>query len=334
MRPETEMEAAGNVCRAAIIQHPPVFLNLDQSLKRACSLIAETAAAGAQVIAFPETWLPGYPVWVDSAPGACLWDSAPARILYRLLTENSMEIPGPQLDQLRAAAHKAGAHVVMGVHERRGGTLFNTMVFIHRDGEQVRLHRKLVPTYTERLVWGRGDGSTLQALSTEFGPLGGLICWEHWMPMARAATHTHGEAIHVAQWPGVNDLHMLASRHYAFEGRCFVLAAGTHLTRGDVLAGARSLAAPDDRALDLLASIPGDDDTLLQGGGSAVIGPDSTLVAGPLSGPGVVFADLLLDRLAEARMVLDTDGHYSRPDVFQLHVNGRPQRNVTFTTDP
>lgn len=321
-------------CKVAVVQHPPVFLNLAASMEKACSLIADAAAAGAQVIAFPETWLPGYPVWVDSAPGACLWDSPPARALYRMLTDNSLEIPGPQLDRLQSAAHDAGAHVVMGVHERRRGTLFNTMVFIHSDGVQFRLHRKLVPTYTERLVWGRGDGSTLQVLPTEFGPLGGLICWEHWMPLARAATHAHGETIHVAQWPGVNDLHLLASRHYAFEARCFVLAAGTHLTRGDVLAGARTLAAPDDGALELLASIPGDDDTVLQGGGSAVIGPDSTVLAGPLSGTGVLFFDLHLDRLAEARMVLDTDGHYSRPDIFRLQVDVRPQRNVTFESDP
>lgn len=323
-----------SICRVAVVQHPPVFLNLEESLDRACGLIAEAASAGARVIAFPETWLPGYPVWVDSAPGACLWDSAPARALYRMLTENSMEIPGPQLDRLRSAAHEAGAHVVIGVHERRGGTLFNTMVFIHRDGEQFRLHRKLVPTYTERLVWGRGDGSTLQTLPTEFGTLGGLICWEHWMPLARAATHALGEAIHVAQWPGVNDLHMLASRHYAFEGRCFVLAAGTHLTRGDVLTGASSVAGAEEEALALLASIPGDHDTVLQCGGSAVIGPDAALLAGPFSGPGVVFADLHLELPAEARMVLDTEGHYSRPDIFDLRVDTRPHQNVTFTTKP
>jgi predicted amidohydrolase len=325
-----------DVTRAAIIQHPPVFLNLRASLARAAELVAEAAAQGAQVVAFPETWLPGYPVWLDAAPGAALWEHAPAKALYRLLADNALTLDGPALVELRALAQRHAVHLVMGAHERLGATLYNALLLLHADGEQVVIRRKLKPTYTERLVWGQGDGSTLGTLALDGGVLGGLrlggmICWEHWMPLLRAAMHAQLETIHVAQWPSVHDLHLLASRHYAFEGQCFVLAAGCVLSRGDVLAGARSLGAAAEAALPLLESIPGDDATLLMTGGSAVIGPDSKLVAGQLIGePGILLADLDLGRVIEGRLVLDTNGHYSRPDVFSLHVDTRPQPGVVF----
>ena len=259
------------ICRVAIVQHPPVFLNLPASIERACTLTAEAAAQGAQVIVFPETWLPGYPVWLDEAPGAGLWNHAPATALYRLLAENALTIPGPHFARLQACAH-----------ERAGGTLYNTTINFSRDGATFRVHRKLMPTYTERLLWGQGDGSTLAPLDTEFGPLGGLICWEHWMPHARAAMHAQREMIHTAQWPTVREMHLVASRHYAFEGWCFVLAAGTVLTKGEMLAGFDSLARPSETgARALLPSIPGNDATLLQRDGNAIIAPDGTILAGP-----------------------------------------------------
>ena len=175
--------------RVAVIQHPPVFLNLDASLRRAEGLVAEAAAGGAKLVAFPETWLPGYPVWLDEAPAAALWDHPGARELYQLLAEQSLVLPGPHLERLRAMAGRHGVNLVMGAHERKGGTLYNVMVFLSADGERWSLHRKLMPTYTERLIWGQGDGSTLATLETGFGTVGGLICWEHWMPLCRAAMH-------------------------------------------------------------------------------------------------------------------------------------------------
>jgi nitrilase len=168
-------------------------------------------------------------------------------------------------------------------------------------------------------------------METEWGNLGGLICWEHWMPLARAAMHAKKEAVHVAQWPWVRGLHQLASRHYAFEGQCFVIAAGCVLSKGDVLAGFHSLGVDDDQGLDLLEALPGDDEDLLMKGGSAVIGPDYRYVVEPLwEEPGVVYAELDLGLITEGHMLLDTDGHYSRPDVFRLEVNDRPQTNVTY----
>ncbi len=151
------------------------------------------------------------------------------------------------------------------------------------------------------------------------------------MPLARAAMHAKGEVIHVAQWPSVHDLHQLASRHYAFEGQCFVIAAGSVLTKGEIIEGFRSLGKADSEALELLEALPGDDDKLIMKGGSAVIGPDSRYVAGPIFEEAcIIYAELELDRITEGHLVLDTDGHYSRPDIFHLEVNDEPQRNVTF----
>jgi nitrilase len=317
--------------KVAIVQHPPVFLNLEESLIKACALIEEAAEQGVKVVAFPETWLPGYPVWLDSASNAALWDHPPSKALFRLLFENAMSVPGRHLDRLLEVASTTGSYLVMGVHERQGGTLYNTTLYIDRDGQGFKLHRKLVPTYTERLVWGRGDGSTLSVLDTDYGVLGGLICWEHWMPLARAAMQAKYETIHVAQWPSVQDLHQLASRHYAFEGGCFVLAAGCVLSRADVLEGYRSLGLPDDAGIEILKAIPGQDDDLMMSGGSAVIGPDAGYLAGPVfDEAGIVYAEIRPEHITERHLVLDTSGHYARPDVFHLEVNDRPRTRVVF----
>ena len=319
--------------KVAVIQHAPVFLNLDESVEKACGLIEQAAGEGANVIAFPETWLPGYPVWLDFAPQAALWDHPPAKALYRLLVDNSVEMPGRHLERLLATARKTGTYVIMGMHERRGGTLYNTMVYIDKGGQEFQLHRKLIPTYTERMVWGRGDGSTLGVFTTEYGNLGGLICWEHWMPLARAAMHAQSETVHVAQWPAVKDLHQLASRHYAFEGQCFVVAAGCVLTRRDVIEGFHSLGRSGSQAIQLLEAMPGEEQDFILTGGSAVIGPDSRYVAGPVfDQPDVIIAEIDPGRISEGHLVLDTQGHYARPDVFHLEVDDRPQTNVTFAS--
>jgi predicted amidohydrolase len=317
----------------AVIQHAPVFLNLEACLDRAQTLVAEATGQGAQVVVFPETWLPGYPVWLDYAPEAALWDHAPARALYRLLVENSMVVAGRHFDHLLSIARKNGVHLVVGAHERLGGSLYNTMILAHRDGQTFQIHRKLVPTYTERLIWGRGDGSTLSVLPTEHGNLGGLICWEHWMPLARTAMHAMGETLHIAQWPAVKELHQLASRHYAYEGQCFVAAAGSILSRGDVLDGFDSLERPPAEARQLLEAIPGNAGSLLLRGGSAVIAPDAGYIQEPVfDRPCIVHAEIQPQLIAEGHLVLDTQGHYARPDVFSLHVDDRPQSGVSFTS--
>ena len=309
--------------RATAVQEPPVFLDLEKSVDKACELIARAAKEGASLIVFPETWLPGYPIWLDVAPGAGLWAYEPATAVYRQLFVNSVEVESTAVSRLCQASRAAGATVVMGVNERDGGTLYNTILYLGADGTVLGKHRKLMPTYTERLVWGLGDGSTLTVVDTPHGRVGGLICWEHWLPLVRQAMHAQQELVHIAQWPTVKEMLLVASRSYAFEGRCFVVAAGTVLQK-------RDLAHLD---LALFDEIPGDDDTLLMRGGSAIIAPNGDCMAGPLSDrPGLVSAVIDPAQWIDGRLTLDVVGHYGRPDVFQLQVNTMPQEHIKFQT--
>src|SRR6266446_156694 len=194
--------------RVAAVQAAPVFLDLRGSVEKAVQLIGEAAGRGARLVAFGETFLPGYPAWLDLCPGAAIWDHAPAKKAFARLLENSVVIPGPETERLAEAARSHGVVGVIGVHERvRGGpghgTLYNTQVIFGSDGAILSRHRKLVPTHAERLVWGPGDGGGLEAVETSAGRVGTLICWEHWMPLARQALHESAEEIHVANWPTV-----------------------------------------------------------------------------------------------------------------------------------
>ena len=304
---------ARRIVRVAIAQAAPVFLNLEESVEKAVRLTAEAAAKGARVVAFGETWLPGYPAWLDLCPGAASWDHPPAKRAHARLVENSAVIPGPETDRLCAAAREHAVVLVIGVHERVAagpghGTLYNAQLVVGPDGTILSRHRKLVPTHAERLVWGPGDGGGLEAVATPAGRVGTLICWEHWMPLARQAMHESAEEIHVACWPTVRDMYQVASRHYAFEGRCFVLAAG-------LITAARDL--PSD--LELPPDLKGRPDALVCAGGSSIIAPDGALLAGPVfDREEILIADLDLGRIAEESMALDVTGHYNRPDVFQF----------------
>lgn len=303
------------------IQHPPVFLDLEQSVQKACDLISQAAQDGAKLIVFPETWLPGYPVWLDVAPGAALWGADAATAVYRRLYQNSVQMDSPAVQMLCQAAKSAQSVVVMGMNERDGGTIYNTILYIGAQGEILGKHRKLMPTYTERLVWGQGDGSTLTVVDTPVGRVGGLVCWEHWMPLARYAMHAQQELVHVAQWPTVSELHLIASRNYAFEGQTFVIAAGTVLQK-------RDLAHLD---LALFDEIPGEPDDFLMRGGSTIIAPNVECLAGPLyEEAGMVSAEIVPERAIDGHLTMDVTGHYSRPDVFQLHVNTKAQKNVVW----
>lgn len=313
----------------AVVQAPPVFLNLAASLSRAEQLVRAAVRDGAAIVAFPEAWLPGYPVWLDESPGAALWDHPPAGALFRRLFENAPAFDGPEVAQLAELAAELRIDIVMGMHERRGASLYNSVLRVAPDAA-LFIHRKIMPTYGERLIWAGADGSTLRAWDTPHGPMGALICWEHWMPLARAAMHATGEAVHFALWPGLKEIHQINSRHYAFEGQCFVVAAGCVLTRDDVLAGFDSGPA-DPLARAMLEAVP-EDRLMLKGGGSAVFGPDGMFVAGPAGDSlETLHATIDFDQLAEGRLRLDTSGHYSRPDIFELRVNRAPARGVTFS---
>lgn len=315
----------------AIVQEPPVFLNLSASADKAVEHIRAAADGGANIVAFAECWLPGYPVWLDFAPGAALWDEPGAKALFRLLAENSVVVGDKYLRKFQALSKELGVFIVLGTHERDGATLYNTTFTFSPTLEAPLPHRKLVPTYTERLVWGRGDGSTLDTVETPWGVLGSLICWEHWMPLARAAMHAKKEFLHVAQWPIVKDMHQVASRHYAFEGRCAVAAAGSIMTKEEVVGGFRTLGQNEPEAQAMLESMPGDASDFIHNGGSALIAADGSYITEPVfDQTGLVKGDIDLDVRREAGQTLDTDGHYSRPDVFELTVNTQPQPGVKF----
>ena len=319
----------------AIVQEASVFLNLDASVEKAISHITEAAAAGADIITFAECWLPGYPVWLDFAPNAALWDDPGAKTLFRLLAENSVVAGDKYLARIQKLSTELGVYIVLGTHERAGATLYNTTFTFAPDADSPTPHRKLVPTYTERLVWGRGDGSMLKTVQTPWGMLGSLICWEHWMPFARAAMHAQHEFLHVAQWPIVKDMHQVASRHYAFEGRCAVAAAGSIMTKDEIVAGFNSLNVNEPEVHAMLASMPGDDGDFVHNGGSSIVGADGEYLASPVfDRPGTVSATIDLSMQREAWQTLDTDGHYSRPDIFELTVNTTPQPGVKFEDKP
>src|SRR5215211_5956526 len=227
------MTASSSTVRVAIVQ-AEVAPDLQRGLEIPNDQASEAARAGAALVTFPETWLPGYPAWLDVCRDAGLWDHPPVKAVYRRMAENSVVVDGASGHELGAIARRHRIAIVIGVVERvesgpARGTLFNTLLTYGPDGALLNHHRKLVPTYTERLVWGPGDANGIRAVDTPAGRVGGLVCWEHWMPLARQALHESGEDVHVAVWPTAHEMHQVASRHYAFEGRCFVLAAGSLL---------------------------------------------------------------------------------------------------------
>ena len=305
-----------NSVRVALIQARPVYYDRAKTVSKALSLISDAAGQGAQLAALPETFFPGYPAWLDYAVDYARWDHPPTKRLYARLAANSMALDSPELRQLREAAREHGIVIALGINERvakgRGNrSLYNSIVIIDADGAIRNHHRKLRPTYTEQLVWAAGDGAGLRAVDTAVGRVGGLICWEHWMPHARQALHISDESIHIALWPAVKEIHQIASRHYAFEGRVFVLAVGGIMPASDFPA-----------ELDLPDELRAQPEALLLNGGSAVIAPDGNYLVEPVyDQETILYADLDLTRIAEEQMTLDVTGGYARDDIFTFEVN-------------
>jgi nitrilase len=310
---------------AAVVQaEQPGGLAL--GLERTREQAAEAAGRGAELVVFPETWIPGYPTWIDYCRDAGLWDHAPVKTLFGRLVENSVVVGGESSSELAAIARELEITLVVGVSERVAGgpgrgTLFNSLLTFGPDGGLLNHHRKLTPTYTERLLWGPGDAAGLEAVDSPAGRIGGLICWEHWNPLARQVMHDSGEDVHVAVWSavvGANGMHQEASRCYAFEGRCHVLAAGQLMQAKDL---PRELEASP-------AKVTAPAQWLLRGG-SAIIAPDGSYLAGPLyEEPGILVAELDYRRNREEAMTLDVSGHYQRRELFDLAVRraNRPGR--------
>jgi len=300
--------------RVGVIQARPVYYDLPKTMEKALDLLADAHKQGAQLVTFGETWFPGYPVWLDICPNMGLWDHAPTKEVFAQLYNNALTVDGEAVGQLRQVAQDYKMVIVASINERvtqgRGyGTLYNSLLTIGADGNLLNHHRKLIPTYTERMVWGQGDAKGLGAVDTEVGRVGSLICWEHWMPLTRQAMHTSTEEIHIAVWPTALETHQLASRHYAFEGRTYVLCAGSIVKASDL---------PD--GLNTIESIKPED--YVQRGGSAIIAPDGMYIYEPVYDEEItLIADLDLNRIPQELMALDVTGHYSRPDIFDFSVN-------------
>jgi len=306
-----------NEIRAAVVQAGSCVFDTPRTIVKVQRLCRQSADAGAKLVVFPEAFIGGYPKGLDF--GARVGSrSAEGREDFRRYWDAAIAVPGPETAQLGeiAAAHQI--YLVIGVIEREVGTLYCTALFFAPDGRLVGKHRKLMPTAMERLIWGFGDGSTMPAISTDFGVLGAAICWENYMPLFRSAMYAKGVTLWCAPTVDDRETWAVTMQHVALEGRCFVLSACQHLLRSD---------CPEN-----YRAIQGDaPDTVLIRGGSIIISPLGKVLAGPLrDAEGILTAELDLDEIARAKFDLDTVGHYARPDVFSLTVDERPKPAVSY----
>ena len=293
---------------------------------------AEAAEAGARFVLFPEAFVGGYPWGLRF--GTAIGGRAPAgKALFGRYWASAITLPGPESDAIGAAARDAGVHLAVGVIERLPGhasTLYCTLAYYGPDGALLGIHRKLKPTAAERLVWGEGDGSTLPVIPTPFGRVGGLICWENYMPLARMTLYGKGVEFYLAPTADARDRWQATLRHIAVEGRCFVLGCNQFVTRADYPASLLDDPEVGDQARRELEEWPEE----LCPGGSVVVGPDGEVLAGPLLGrEGMLVVDLDPSMLARERLEFDVVGHYARPDIFRLQVDETPRQAVSFTPD-
>jgi nitrilase len=296
--------------KVACVQAEPVILDREATVDKLVRLVAETAGEGASLVVFPETFVSVYPssAWAKALAG---WSDERAKEAFALFAEQAVSVPGAAADRIGEAAREYGVWVVTGVTEvdpERPGTLYNSLLYHAPDGRLALRHRKLVPTNHERLVWGQGDGGGLRAIPTELGRIGGLICWENYMPLARFALYESGVEIYIASTADDGETWQSTIVHIARESRAFVVAP-SHFQR--------AAAYPDD--FPLRAELEGHD--VIGRGGSAVLAPDGSYLAGPLyDEEGVLYAELDPAVLRAERQRFDPAGHYHRPDVLRLKV--------------
>ena len=303
--------------RAAVVQNSAVVFNREATLEKAARLVKDAKREGAELVLFPEAFVSAYPKGLDF--GAVIGSRTPAgREDFRRYFDSAIEVPGPAVEFLAEVAGDHGVHLVIGVIERDGGTLYCTVLFFSPQGKFLGKHRKLMPTASERLVWGYGDGSTLPVFDTSLGKLGSVICWENYMPLLRTAMYAKGIQLYCAPTADDRDTWLATMQHIALEGRCFVLSACQFLLRGD---------CPDDYD----AAQGNDRDTVLMRGGSCIISPLGKVLAGPVFNQSqILVADLDMGEITRGKYDFDAIGHYARPDIFQLHVNERPAVPVVF----
>jgi len=299
----------------ACVQAAPVAFDVGQTLKKIGDLAADAARSGARLVLFPEAFVSAYPR--GARFGAAVGQrTAEGREQFRQYHASSIDVPGPAVDALSLIAHTNAIHLVVGVIERDGGTLYCSVLTFDNLGRYLGKHRKLMPTASERLVWGFGDGSTLPVFDTPLGRIGSVICWENYMPMLRAAMYAQGIQIYCAPTADGRPTWLPTMQHVALEGRCFVLSSNQFCRRSDY-------------PVDYLSDLPGDPDAIVSRGGSCIVGPLGNVLAGPLwDREGIVTAEIDIGEIARAQFDFDCVGHYSRPDVFSLTVDTREKRAV------
>jgi len=303
--------------KVAAVQAAPVVLDREATLEKLERLVAEAADLSARLIVLPEAFVPAYPTSPVFGLVFGGFSHPGAGPVFRRFSENCVEVPSPATERIGRAARKAKAWLCVGVNERtRTGTLHCTLLLFGPDGALVQVRRKLVPTHDERMVWGPGPPEAPRAVPTEFGPVGQLVCWENYMPLARFSLYESGERIHLAPTADASDGWQATLRHIALEGRVFVVSSNQYVTRADY---------PDDFELtDALARAP----EVLCRGGSAIVAPNGTYLAEPLYGrEGILTAELDLGLVTEGRQLLDVAGHYARPDALQLATPGQSHRS-------
>jgi nitrilase len=314
----------GESFTVAAVQAAYVLMDRDATTSKVEELIGSAAARGARLIVFPEVFVPGTPIWIDAVP---IWDGDEA--WFARLVDQAVVVPSPTTDRIGAAARAAGAYVVVGVDEREpyGTTIYNTILYFGPDGRLIDKHRKLMPTGSERTVWGMGDGSMLNVVPTELGRIGGLICWENYMPLARFHLYAQGVQVWLAPTLARGDGWIATMRHIAREGRVWVLGVNPCVRVDQIPAD-----FPDrDRVWRVMDE---DDAEWVEPGNTVICNPNGEVVAGPLRHEeGILTAEVDLTRVAETRRQFDPVGHYHRPDVFQLTVDTRPRRAVTLIRD-
>ncbi len=298
--------------KVAAVQATPVFLDREATIDKACDLIATAGREGARLIVFPEAFIPSYPEWVWGIPPG---EQGLLNELYAELLTNAVTIPSDATDRLCKAAKLANAYLVMGMSERNveasGASLYNTMLYIDTQGEILGKHRKLVPTGGERLVWAQGDGSTLKVYETPLGKLGGLICWENYMPLARYAMYAWGTQIYVAATWDSGQPWLSTLRHIAKEGRVYVIGCCIAMRKDDI---------PDSYSMK--QKYYADMDEWINIGDSAIINPEGHFIAGPVrKQEEILYAEIDPRMVQGPKWMLDVAGHYARPDVFQLTVH-------------
>jgi nitrilase len=296
----------------AAVQATPVFLDREATADKACALVEEAAASGAQLVVFPESFIPAYPDWVWRTPA---WsDGAFVKRFYA----NAVTVPGPTVQRIADVAGDTSTYVALGVTEIDGGTLYNTLLYLGPDARLLQRHRKLMPTGGERTVWGTGDGSELGVVHTPFGVVGGLLCWENYMPLARAAIYAQHCDIYLAPTWDNSETWVATLQHIAKEGGQFVIGVAPLLRGSDV---------PDE----LRGSIYGLDDDWMSRGHTTIVAPGGEILAGPVvEREEILYADLDIAAVHEERRMFDPVGHYARPDVFTLHVDTGRKSPVVF----